>query len=140
VARLRRLEIHYDQVVSAVLPASLGAAWWLPGIVTRPEWAPPTDVVETASEWVVTLEAAGLREDEFEVVLYADHLVVQGDRPWRPPGEAARLHRAEIRRGPFHAAAYLPYSPGSIDVERVGVQYEDGILRIRLPKTQESRR
>jgi HSP20 family protein len=140
LARLRRLHIHYERVVSAALPASLGASWELPGIVTRPEWTPPIDLVETASEWVVTLELAGLREEEFEVVLYAEHLVVQGERPWRRLGEAARLHRAEIRHGPFHAAVHIPYRPGSIDVERIGVEYQDGLLRIRLPKTQESRR
>lgn len=139
LARLRRLHIHYERVVSEALPATLGPSWWLPGIVTRPEWNPPTDVVETASEWVVTLEIAGLREDEFEVVLYDEHLVVQGERPWRRLGEAARLHRAEIRHGPFHAAVHIPDSPGSIDVDRIGVQYQDGLLRIHLPKTQEGR-
>jgi HSP20 family protein len=140
VARLGRLHIHYERMVSEALPAWLGASWWLPGIVTRPEWNPPTDVVETAAEWVVTLEIAGLREDEFEVVLYAEHLVVQGERPWKLVAEAARLHRAEIRHGPFHAAVHIPYRPGSIDVDRIGVTYEDGLLRIRLPKTEASRR
>ncbi len=140
MARLRRLHIHYERVVSSGLPAGIGLFGWLPGIVTRPEWSPPTDVVETTSEFVVTLEIAGLREDEFEVVLYPEHLIVQGERPWRVPGDGARMHRAEIRHGRFHAAAHIPHGPGSIDVDRVVVQYQDGILRIRLPKTKESRR
>ena len=140
MARLRRLHIHYERVVSGVLPATLGASWWLPGIVTRQEWTPPTDVIETASEWIVTLEVAGLREDEFEVVLYSEHLVVKGERPLRRLGEAARLHRAEIRQGPFHAAVHIPDSPASIDLDRVGVHYQDGLLQIHLPKVQESLR
>lgn len=139
MARLRRLQIHYERVVSEALPAGIGAFGWLPGIVTQREWTPPTDVVETASEWVVTLEVAGLREEEFEVVLYAEHLVVQGERPWPQLGKAARLHRAEIRHGPFHAAVRIPDSPASIDVDRVDVEYQDGLLRIHLPKAQESR-
>ncbi|MGZ3445742.1 MAG: Hsp20/alpha crystallin family protein [Myxococcaceae bacterium] len=124
--------------MSESLPAAAAATWLLPGILTRPEWSPPADVVETASEWLVTLEIAGLREDEFEVVLYAEHLVVQGERPWRRVGEAARFHRAEIRHGPFHAAVRIPYRPGSIDVDRIAVEYQDGLLRIRLPKTLEA--
>jgi len=137
VARLRRLEIHYERVFSEVLPARMIAAWSFPAITAQPEWSPPTDVVETASEWVVTLEIAGLRDDEYEVVLYPEHLVVQGERPWRQLGEAARLHRAEMRYGPFHAAVRIPWRAGTIDLDRIRVQYQDGLLRIHIPKMQE---
>jgi len=131
------LHIHYERVVSGTLPARLGEAWGLPGIVSHPEWTPPTDVYETATEWVVTVELAGLQEDDFEVVLYPEHLVVQGERPWRLLGEAARLHRAEIRHGPFHAAVHIPWRAGSIDVDRIRVSYEDGVLCVRVPKAEE---
>ena len=140
MARLRRLEIHYQRVFSESLPARLGASWAFPAIVGQPEWSPPTDVVETASECMVTLEVAGLREDDFEILLYPEHLVVQGERPWRPLGEAARLHRAEIRHGPFHAPVRIPCRASSIDVDRIRVEYQDGLLRVRLPKLQEGRR
>jgi HSP20 family protein len=140
VARLRRLQIHYERVFSEVLPSRMVAAWSFPAIVPRPEWSPPMDVVETAAEWVVTLELGGLREDEYEVLLYPEHLVVQGERPWRQLGEAGRLHRAEIRHGPFHAAVHIPWRSGSIDVDRIRVDYLDGLLRIRVPKSQEARR
>ncbi|HZJ54553.1 MAG TPA: Hsp20/alpha crystallin family protein [Myxococcaceae bacterium] len=137
MARLRRLQIHYERVFSEVLPERMIAAWSFPAIVPQPEWNPPTDVVETAAEWVMTLEIAGLREEEYEVLLYPEHLVVQGERPWRQLGEAARLQRAEIRWGPFHAAVRVPWRAGSIDVDRIRLQYQDGLLRIHVPKTQE---
>lgn len=140
MARLRRLEIHYQRVVSQALPFTLGPAWGVPGIVARPEWTPPTDVQETASECMVTVEIAGLLEDDYEILLYPDHLVVQGERPWRPLGEAARIHRAEIRHGPFHAAVPIPCRPGSIDLDRIRVQYQDGLLRVHLPKVVGGRR
>ncbi len=140
MARLRRLQIHYERVLSEGLPTTLVAAWSFPAIAPRPEWSPPADVVETASEWMVTLEIGGLRDDEYEVLLYPEHLVVQGERRWRQLGEAARLHRAEIRHGPFHAAARIPWRAGSIDVDTIRVEYQDGLLRIRVPKAREARR
>ena len=63
MARLRRLQIRYERVFTEVLPSRM-VAWSFPAIASRPEWSPPTDVVETAAEWVVTLEIAGLRERE----------------------------------------------------------------------------
>jgi HSP20 family molecular chaperone IbpA len=140
VARLRRLQIHYERVISEALPATWFATWSFPAIAPRPEWSPPADVVETASEWSVTLEIAGLHEDEYEVLLYPEHLVVQGERPWRQLGEAARLYRAEIRHGPFHTAVRIPWRAGSIDVDTIRVEYQDGLLHIRVPKPREARR
>jgi len=137
VARLRRLQIRYERVFGDVLSSRMVAAWSFPAIASRPEWSPPTDVVETATEWVVTLEIAGLHEDDYEVVLYPEHLVVQGERHWPKLGEAARLHRAEIRRGPFHAAVHLPWRAGSIDPDGIRVEHEDGLLKVRVPKAQE---
>ncbi len=137
MARLRRVLIQYERVFSGALPPAVTATWWVPGILAGPEWSPPTDVIETGSEWRVTLEVAGLREDEFEIALYAQHMVVRGERPWRPLREAARLHRAEIRHGPVQAAVHVPWRPGSVDAEKVRVEYEDGLLRIHLPKRQE---
>ena len=136
MARLRRIQIHYERVFSEGLPARMVPAWSFPAIAPQPEWSPPTDMVETAAGWVVTLEIAGLREDEYEVLLYPEHLVVQGERPWRQLGEAARLHRAEIRYGPFHAAVRLPRRD-SIDTDGIEVGYQDGLLRIHLPKVRE---
>ena len=137
MARLRRLQIRYERVFTEVLPSRMIAGWSFPAIASRPEWSPPTDVVETTTEWAVTLEIAGLREDDYEVLLYPEHLVVQGERRWPSLGEASRLHRAEIRHGPFHAAVHLPWRAGSIDVDRIRVDYEDGLLRVRIPKAQE---
>jgi HSP20 family molecular chaperone IbpA len=85
---------------------------------------------------MVTLEIAGLREDEYEVLLYPEHLVVQGERPWRQLGEAARLHRAEIRTARFTPPSA---SPGG-RIDRRGshrVEYQDGLLRIRSPRRRE---
>ena len=138
MARLRRLQIRYERVFTDVLSSRMVAAWSFPAIASRPEWSPPTDVVETATEWVVTLEIAGLREDDYEVLLYPEHLVVQGERRWRQLGEAARLHRAEIRHGPFHAAVRIPWRAGSIDVDTIRVEYQDGLLQIRVPKAREA--
>jgi HSP20 family molecular chaperone IbpA len=63
--------------------------------------------------------------------------VVQGERPWRQLGEAARLHRAEIRYGPFHAAVRIPWRSGSIDIDAIEVDYQDGLLRVQVPKARE---
>jgi HSP20 family protein len=131
--RLRRVELRYEQLVPSEPPAWSGAAWTLsqPAVLARPEWRPPTDVYELAGEWVVKLELAGLSEEDFEILLYQDVLVVQGERRWRLGPEAVRLHAAEIRHGPFLQAVRIP---GPIARDRITAKYETGVLLVRLPK------
>ena len=40
-------------------------------------WTPPTDVYETETHLVVKIEIAGMREDDFEVVVEEQFLVVR---------------------------------------------------------------
>ena len=136
MARLRRLQIHYERVFSEVLPSRMVAAWSFPAISLSTRVEPADGRVDTAAEWVVTLEIAGLREDEYEVLLYPDYLVVQGDRPWRQLGRRRGSSGRISRHGPFHAAVHIPWRAGSIDVDRIRVEYQDGLLRIRVPKTK----
>jgi len=44
-------------------------------------WSPPTDIYETEKAYVIRLEIAGMREDDFEVVLENNTLLISGTRP-----------------------------------------------------------
>ena len=132
--RFRQVQLRYEQVLPAEPPGWSGAAWMVrqPAVLARPEWRPPTDVYELAGEWLVKLELAGLAEDDFEILLYQDVLVVQGERRWHLVPEAVRLHAAEIRHGPFLQAVRIP---GAIARDRITAKYDAGFLVVRLPKT-----
>jgi HSP20 family protein len=93
-------------------------------------WRPPADVVETPEEVAVTVELAGVDEDEIEILLFEDTLVVSGRRRLpRPEGEAM-YQAAEIRQGPYRLEVPLN-SP--VDAARVQARYERGLLAITLP-------
>src|SRR5439155_12618456 len=62
-------------------------------------WRPPVDVCETAAGLSVIVELAGIDEDGAQVSLYADALVVEGERVLETCGPDGRYHRAEIRQG-----------------------------------------
>jgi len=101
------------------------------------EWRPSTDVYETPDRLVVKMELAGVPEELIEITLYADHLVVTGNRqetqPMDPFGEQrVSFHEAGIHYGPFRAEVRLPRQ---VDSERVGATLEQGFLVIDLPCT-----
>jgi HSP20 family protein len=105
-----------------------GALGWQ---VTSGVWSPPTDLVETASEYVVSVEIAGMRESEFEVVYENGVLVVTGQRPDRT--ERGAYHQMEIHFGKFSSAVALP---GPVDLDNSQAEYKNGFLIVKLPKAK----
>jgi HSP20 family protein len=92
-------------------------------------WSPPTDVYETDEAYVVRVEIAGMREDDFEVLLENNTLLITGSRP--DLTERRAYQQMEIRFGKFSTAINLP---GIVNTERARAEYKDGFLTIVLPK------
>jgi HSP20 family molecular chaperone IbpA len=94
-------------------------------------WRPPTDVYETDESAVVIVEIAGLREGDYDISLLGRTLVISGDR--RDPAEKLTYQQMEIRYGKFRTQVYLPWP---IDSSAIDVQYESGLLKVKLRKAQ----
>ncbi|HZS89799.1 MAG TPA: Hsp20/alpha crystallin family protein [Chloroflexota bacterium] len=106
------------QMMMRAAPASGGA------------WQPPTDVVQTDDAMVVQVELAGVKEEDIDITLFADHLAISGVRHNRiPPGTAA-YQLAGILYGEFRVE--IPVTR-AVERERVDAAYEDGLLTVVLP-------
>jgi HSP20 family molecular chaperone IbpA len=123
------LRQHYQQLIDELMrqtqttrPVSRSAA----------TWRPPIDIYETPEAYVVKVELAGMAEEEIEVTLYTDAVMVSGTRQNDSlDEEGVSFHEAQIRYGLFQAAIPLP-----TPIEREGAEarYNNGFLRLRLPK------
>jgi HSP20 family protein len=92
-------------------------------------WSPPTDVYETEEVYIVRVEIAGMREEDFEVQLENNTLLISGSRP--DLTERRAYQQMEIRFGKFSTAITLP---GSVNIEQARAEYKDGFLIVVLPK------
>jgi HSP20 family protein len=104
---------------------------WRMSLRTTGVWSPPSDVYETEDKFLVRIEIAGMEEKNFTVRLEQNHLVISGIRQDTP--ETRAFHRMEIHFGDFSTEIEIP-SP--IDVEKVTAEYQQGFLRVTLPKAQ----
>jgi len=92
-------------------------------------WSPPTDVYETEKTYVARVEIAGMREDDFEVLVENNTLLISGSRP--DFTERRAYQQMEIRFGKFSTAVNLP-SP--VNMEQARAEYKDGFLTVIIPK------
>jgi HSP20 family molecular chaperone IbpA len=135
--RYRHLSYRYAMVVQSGGTRPFGDIWESDRlrVLVQGRWRPDADAYETASSIEITVDLAGVEEDDFEVQLFEDALVVDGRRQLPACQEDARYHAAGIRQGPFRLELPLP---APVDAERVEARYDRGLLRIVLPKRQET--
>jgi HSP20 family molecular chaperone IbpA len=95
-------------------------------------WMPPTDVYETESSLIVNVEVAGMREEDFEVVVEEQTLMIRGVRG-TDQTERRAYHQMEIRSGKFEIAIGLP---SGINLDEASAEYNLGFLTINFPKMQ----
>lgn len=100
------------------------------------QWRPPADIHETPDDIRIKIELAGMSEESIEVTLYDNALVVSGRRDDDSDhDETGCYHEAQVRYGLFRAEILLP---AAVDREAAEAVYENGFLRIRLPKLTRS--
>jgi HSP20 family protein len=95
-------------------------------------WAPPIDVYETETSFVVTAEVPGLARDQVILAFEDTRLTIRGHRSDRAAaGDVVHFHQVERGHGSF--ARTFEFS-GRIDVDRVTADLADGVLTVTLPK------
>jgi HSP20 family protein len=90
-------------------------------------WAPPLDLLDRGGHLEVRLELAGMKREDFDITLEDDTLTIAGRR------EVSNAVRNERPGGSFSRSVTLP-SP--VESAQATASYENGVLTIRLPKTE----
>lgn len=96
-----------------------------------PAWTPPTDLFETETHVVVRVEVAGMKEDDFNIEINGRQLTIRGLR--QDHSERRAYHQMEISFGEFVIDLEIPQH---VEINRVEAIYENGFLRISLPKAR----
>lgn len=117
-----------DDVYRVLMPGGSAA-----GSRAGRAWRPPIDVYETADAVEITAEIAGLDPDAIELVVEGDLLSLRGQRVDGTSCEQRSFHEAHIHFGAFAADVFIPIP---VDGDDANATYENGFLRISLPRTK----
>ena len=99
-------------------------------------WTPALDVYEEQDHFIVKAELPGLKKEDIEVSFHDGGLSISGERKSETKHEDAEVYRAERFFGRFQRTVTLP-APVAVDKARAS--YQDGVLTVTLPKTEEAR-
>jgi HSP20 family protein len=100
-------------------------------------WSPSTDLVETDDDFRLHLDVPGMTKDDITINLQNRTLTVSGERGSDRTDEREEFVRVERAFGTFHRTFTLP---DTVDADHIEATYDNGVLTINVPKTEERTR
>jgi len=103
--------------------------------LAKGNWAPPVDIHEGEHSIILEADLPGLKPGDFNLAIDNNILTLSGERR-REKSTPGSYHRVERQYGSFTRTFTLP---ATVDVEKVAAEFRHGVLRVTLPRREESR-
>ncbi|MCS7264268.1 MAG: Hsp20/alpha crystallin family protein [Armatimonadetes bacterium] len=97
---------------------------------------PAIEITETSDSYIVQVEVPGVKVEDIEVTLQDDILTIKGKRERSEERKDEIVHWVERAYGEFSRSIRIP---SDVKIDEVEATYKDGILKVRLPRTEESK-
>ena len=98
--------------------------------------APAVDVFEEKDDIVVKAELPGMEKDNIEVNLTDHMLTIKGEKKKEEEIKEENYYRAERSYGSFLRTLELPRD---VHADKIKASFKNGILEVRMPKTEEAK-
>lgn len=97
---------------------------------------PAVDVYEEQDKFVISAELPGLNKNEINIDFKDNFLTVSGEKKAEVKSEKENFIRTERRFGRYERRFRIP---DYVDPEKIVAVYKNGILKISLPRKEESK-
>jgi len=104
--------------------------------ITVAQWSPLVDIVEDDKEYLIKAELPELRRDNVKVTVENGVLSISGERKYEKEEKGKKYHRVERAYGSFYRSFTVP---DDADAEKVSAEFKDGVLSVRLAKSEKAR-
>jgi HSP20 family protein len=99
-------------------------------------WPMPAEIVETGEEIRFDIEMPGMNAADIEITLQNNVLTVTAEKKLEEERNEADYRLFERRYGRMQRSFTVPPTVSS---ERCDARYDNGVLTLRLPKTEEAK-
>lgn len=99
-------------------------------------FVPAIDVVEEKDSYLVRADLPGLSKEDVSVTMQDSYLTIKGEKKHETETKEANYYRQERVHGSFARTIELPMS---VDAKKIDGQFKDGVLQVRLPKSEEAK-
>jgi HSP20 family protein len=98
---------------------------------------PAIEIIEDNNDVVVKAELPGLKKEDIEISVAERLLTIKGEKKRETERKGEGYHYSERSYGAFERCFEIPRD---VQADKVHAAFKDGVLEIRLPKTEEAKR
>jgi HSP20 family protein len=107
------------------------------GLMTSGTWVPPVDIYQNGDhEVVLKAELPDMSREDIDITVDNNTLTIKGEKKLAGEVKEEQFHRIERRYGAFSRSFSLPQT---VDPGKIGAEYKNGVLTIRLPMREEAK-
>jgi HSP20 family protein len=104
--------------------------------MTVAQWLPLVDITEDDKEYLIKAELPEVKKEEVKVSVETGVLTISGERKFEKEEKNRRYHRVERAYGSFSRSFSVP---DDADDSKVSAEFKDGVLTVRLAKSEKAR-
>jgi HSP20 family protein len=128
---LRGLQDEMNRLFSGMNPSAPNREEMVHGA-----WMPNVDIYDDKDQLILEAELPGMKQDDFDISIENNVITLKGERRFEKKAEGDNYHRIERAYGTFSRSFTLPQE---VSAEGATADFEDGILRVTLPKREETK-
>ena len=99
-------------------------------------WSPPIDVYESNDNIVLKADLPEVSQNDVDISVQGNTLTIKGERKRENEVQEKDFYRMERSYGTFTRSFSLP---PTVDTEKIDASFSKGVLKVTLPKREESK-
>lgn len=98
---------------------------------------PAVNIVENKEDYMVSLAVPGMKKENFNIDVEGNMLTISSETEERKEETEDKYTRKEYNYSSFSRSFTLPEE---VNKEKIEAKYEDGVLKLMLPKKEEAKK
>lgn len=98
---------------------------------------PAVNIVENKEDYMVSLAVPGMKKEDFNIDVDGNMLTISSEKEERKEEKEDKYTRKEYNYSSFSRSFTLP---DEVNKEKIEAKYEDGVLKLMLPKKEEAKK
>jgi len=99
-------------------------------------WLPAVEISENNDQYLVKAEVPGVNPGEIDITVHENTLTISGEKKQEQKEGEGENYRTERFYGRFQRSITLPHG---VDANKIEASYKDGVLTIKLPKSEQAK-
>ena len=110
---------------------------WFNGGLGRELTVPAVNITENKDDYRISVAAPGLKKNDFNIDVDGNMLTISSEKEESKQEKDEKYTRKEYSYSSFSRSFSLPEE---VNQEKIEATYEDGVLKVMLPKKEEAKK